>query len=229
MIRFTPACLDAARLSVREANAAAARPRTQRSIRIFENRLLEFVTRAHPATPAIWFVPFLVWGAIHSVRALGLQSSALPFVCGWVGFSLFEYLLHRFAFHRLLSGTPGPQRQLWGFLLHGYHHHFPDDPMRLVMPPPISWPVALLFAGAYTFCLGPERAIPAMGGTLSGYLALFSVHYYVHHARPARGPGRWLRRYHLRHHHQDPDSRFGVTSPLWDVVFRTTGGGAVPR
>ncbi len=229
MIRLTDACLEFARRTVSEANGSAGRPGRPRSIRIFENPVLEFATRAHPVTPAIWFLPFLLWSSIHSFRALGLGSSVPLFVCGWVGFSLFEYFLHRFAFHGLLRGAPSRRRQLWGFLLHGYHHHFPDDPMRLVMPPVISWPVALVFVAAYVLGLGPERAIPAIGGTLCGYLALFSVHYYVHHGRPIRGPGAWLRRYHLRHHHQDPDSRFGVTSPLWDVVFRTTGTDSRPK
>jgi sterol desaturase/sphingolipid hydroxylase (fatty acid hydroxylase superfamily) len=227
MIRLTPACLEAAAHSVDEVKAFAGRAYRPRSIRLFENPMLEFASRAHPVTPAVWFLPFLVWGAIHSLRGLGLRSSVPLFVAGWVAFSLFEYLLHRFGFHGLLRGARSRRQQVWGFLLHGYHHHFPNDPMRLVMPPLISWPVALLFVLGDELFLGPQRAIPAISGTLGGYLALFSVHYYVHHCRPVWGPGKWLRRYHLRHHHQDSDSRYGVTSPLWDVVFRTTGGGLV--
>jgi sterol desaturase/sphingolipid hydroxylase (fatty acid hydroxylase superfamily) len=223
MIRLTQACLDAAAQSIDEANAVAGRPHRPRSIRIFENPVLEFATRAHPITPAICFVPLLAWGAFHAVGVLGVRTSAPLFVGGWVGFSLFEYLLHRFGFHGLLRGARTHRRQVWGFLLHGYHHHFPNDPMRLVMPPLISLPVALLFTGGYVLSLGPERAIPAVCGTLGGYLALFSVHYSLHHARPRRGPGRWLRRYHLLHHHRDAHSRYGVTSPLWDAVFGTTG------
>jgi len=30
-----------------------------------------------------------------------------------------------------------------------------------------------------------------------------------------------LHRYHKAHHHRDPDALFGVSSPLWDRVFRT--------
>jgi len=225
-MRLTPACLQAASSSVDDIKALTGRPDRPRSIRLFENPILEFASRAHPVTPALWFLPLLVWGAIHSLERLGLRSSAPLFLGGWVGFSLFEYLLHRFAFHGLLRATRSRRRQVWGFLVHGYHHHFPNDSMRLVMPPLLSWPVAFLFVVGYEICLGPERAIPAISGTLGGYLALFSVHYYVHHSRPAWGLGQWLRRYHLRHHHQDTDSRYGVTSPFWDVVFRTTGAGS---
>jgi sterol desaturase/sphingolipid hydroxylase (fatty acid hydroxylase superfamily) len=223
VIRLTPSCLEAAAASIDEVKAPESRLNRPQSIRLFENPVLEFASRAHPVTPLIWFLPFLVWGAFHSVGGLGVRSSAGLFLAGWVGFSFFEYVLHRFAFHGLLRGARSHRRQVWGFLVHGYHHHFPNDPMRLVMPPLISWPVAFVFVVGYEFCLGPERAIPAISGTLGGYLALFLVHYYVHHARPASGPGRWLRRYHLRHHHQDAESRYGVTSPVWDVVFGTTG------
>jgi sterol desaturase/sphingolipid hydroxylase (fatty acid hydroxylase superfamily) len=31
-----------------------------------------------------------------------------------------------------------------------------------------------------------------------------------------------LRRHHLQHHFGVPHRKFGVTSPLWDVIFRTT-------
>jgi sterol desaturase/sphingolipid hydroxylase (fatty acid hydroxylase superfamily) len=30
-----------------------------------------------------------------------------------------------------------------------------------------------------------------------------------------------LRAYHQRHHHEHAQSRFGVSSPLWDLVFGT--------
>jgi sterol desaturase/sphingolipid hydroxylase (fatty acid hydroxylase superfamily) len=32
---------------------------------------------------------------------------------------------------------------------------------------------------------------------------------------------RYLRRYHLLHHYKTPDLRFGVTSPLFDLLFGT--------
>jgi dihydroceramide fatty acyl 2-hydroxylase len=32
---------------------------------------------------------------------------------------------------------------------------------------------------------------------------------------------RYLRQHHLTHHYRMPESRFGVSSPLWDRVFGT--------
>ena len=45
--------------------------------------------------------------------------------------------------------------------------------------------------------------------------------------RVTRGAyGRWARRHHLHHHFASPKKNHGVTSPLWDWVFRTY---AAPR
>ena len=33
--------------------------------------------------------------------------------------------------------------------------------------------------------------------------------------------GRWARRHHFHHHFVDPKTNHGVTTPLWDLVFRT--------
>jgi sterol desaturase/sphingolipid hydroxylase (fatty acid hydroxylase superfamily) len=33
--------------------------------------------------------------------------------------------------------------------------------------------------------------------------------------------GRWARRHHFHHHFVDGRTNHGVTSPIWDVVFRT--------
>jgi sterol desaturase/sphingolipid hydroxylase (fatty acid hydroxylase superfamily) len=105
--------------------------------------------------------------------------------------------------------------------VHGYHHVFPDDKNRLVAPPLMSWPLAGIFAVATHGMLPANGWLSAYAGLTVGYLAYDYIHYYTHHFRPKRGPGRWLRAYHMLHHFDDRRSRFGVSSPLWDVVFRT--------
>jgi sterol desaturase/sphingolipid hydroxylase (fatty acid hydroxylase superfamily) len=32
---------------------------------------------------------------------------------------------------------------------------------------------------------------------------------------------KYLKRYHMAHHYKAPDALYGVSSPMWDVVFRT--------
>ena len=53
-------------------------------------------------------------------------------------------------------------------------------------------------------------------------------HYHIHHHRSDNRLSLALRRYHYRHHFQQSDRGFGVTSPLWDRVFRTVAGRPPP-
>ena len=47
------------------------------------------------------------------------------------------------------------------------------------------------------------------------------MHYYLHHFVPKSELGKRLREQHMRHHFQDHRYGYGVSSPLWDMVFRT--------
>ena len=44
----------------------------------------------------------------------------------------------------------------------------------------------------------------------------------MHHHRSKNRLSLALRRYHYRHHFQQADRGFGVTTPLWDRVFHTS-------
>ena len=47
------------------------------------------------------------------------------------------------------------------------------------------------------------------------------IHYATHHFRLRRGWMKALKRNHMLHHYRTPDMRFGVSSPVWDIVFGT--------
>ena len=222
MIRYTKDCLEAAEGRWPAEDHSLPRPvERPKTIRVFENGFLEAISRAHWVTPAVWFGPIIAWAWIASPPRIGLAHTALAFGAGILGFTLFEYLLHRFVFHGLLRIAHDQPSRFRAFMAHGYHHEFPDDKMRLVMPPMISWPIATIFALAYVAALGPHLALPALAGTMTGYIGYDWVHYYTHHAHPRGGVGKWMRVYHLRHHHQDPNAHYGVSSPLWDIPFGT--------
>ena len=94
------------------------------------------------------------------------------------------------------------------------------------MPPVVSIPLATLFYGIFRLFVGKILGLSAwvdalFAGFGSGYLAYDLTHYATHHF-PMRLPGlRFLKRYHMLHHYKTPNQRFGVSSPLWDIVFRT--------
>ena len=60
-------------------------------------------------------------------------------------------------------------------------------------------------------------------GVLIGYLGYAITHHAMHHWKLNLG---WLQRrkyWHAKHHHLMQPCCFGVSSGLWDQVFRTTG------
>src|SRR5690606_20289908 len=83
----------------------------------------------------------------------------------WVGgmafWSFTEYMLHRFVFHYHPKSKIG---QRIHFIAHGVHHDYPNDSLRLVLPPSISVPLAFLFFGIFYAILGFNYTIPFYGG-----------------------------------------------------------------
>jgi dihydroceramide fatty acyl 2-hydroxylase len=194
--------------------------RPAETCRMFENEFLERFSRIHPATI------FLVWipvGAFFLARSI-LRHDVSPgataglVAAGVFSWTLTEYVLHRWIFH-WTKDTPAGRRI--HFLLHGVHHDFPNDKDRLVMPLPTSVPLAVIFYTLFLLLLGRTHGEPFFVGFTIGYLFYDGTHYFVHHFVPKSRWGKFLRRHHLTHHFADHDGGFGVSSPLWDYVFRT--------
>lgn len=193
------------------------------SVRMFESDFLEFFSHVHPITPLVIYAPvmsYLLYLAL-AVRATAVPLVAALFVAGILLWSFVEYFMHRWIFHYEPRSTWGKRLH---FMLHGVHHDYPNDASRLVMPPSVSIPLAFLFYGLFLLAFG--RFTPAIyAGFLAGYLFYDSLHYATHHFAMKRGLLLWLKRYHMRHHYQDEESGFGVTSPLWDYAFGTKADG----
>jgi sterol desaturase/sphingolipid hydroxylase (fatty acid hydroxylase superfamily) len=188
------------------------------SPRMFESDLLDRLSRVHPAVPVILFGPAIVLLAGLGVSRTGALAALGWIAGGYVFWTLFEYWLHRTVFH--FEPEKGIGARLH-FIIHGVHHDHPNDPMRLVMPPSVSVPLATVLCLAFWALLGSDPA-PAFGaGFLAGYLAYDMTHFYVHHYQPRTRIGRTLRESHMRHHFQDDTRGFGVSAPYWDHVFGT--------
>ena len=185
---------------------------------MFESRLLDACSRVHPSVPVILFLP-----AVTVLLVLGIERAGTPGALAWalggyMFWTLTEYWMHRIVFHFEPEDGIGA-RLHW--IIHGVHHDHPNDPMRLVMPPSVSVPLAGLFYLLFLVALGSGVA-PAFGaGFLAGYLIYDMTHYHVHHHKPRTRAGRRLRELHMRHHFQDDTRGFGVSAPFWDYVFRT--------
>lgn len=57
--------------------------------------------------------------------------------------------------------------------------------------------------------------------SLEFFTHIHMLHYAMHHAPMRSRALKYVHRYHMLHHTHAPDLRYGVSSPLWDVVFGT--------
>jgi sterol desaturase/sphingolipid hydroxylase (fatty acid hydroxylase superfamily) len=187
--------------------------------RMFENDLFEFFSHIPPWQPPAIYLPVLAW-CTWSAFSLGMSFAVFlaMFFVGVLNWSLMEYWLHRLVFHYQADTKLG-RRFFW--ILHGVHHDWPNDKLRLVFPPAVSIPLAVLFFYLYSAIFGETLRYAVFTGLVFGYLSYDMIHYYVHHFAPKNRIGKFLRRYHLAHHFKDGDTGFGVSSPMWDYVFGT--------
>ena len=204
--------------------------RDEAPIRLFKSDVLEFFTHVHPAVVLIIWLPVMGYHlvlAIAAMRVSGLSAPqlALGFVIGAVVWSFTEYTVHRFVFH-FEPKNPPPWVERLIFLFHGIHHAQPWDKTRLVMPPAVSAPMALLFYFLFSRVVGgligaPQWNDVLFSGFVAGYVTYDMLHYATHHLPMKSGVLKWIKKYHMLHHYKTPNERYGVSSPAWDVVFRT--------
>ncbi len=103
--------------------------------------------------------------------------------------------------------------------MHGIHHDHPNDYTRLFMPPVPATIFMVFFFGIFYAVLG-VRVFAFLPGFLTGYLAYAYTHFKTHQIRAPKLL-KFLWTHHLKHHYQDEDRAFGVSSPFWDMVFGT--------
>jgi sterol desaturase/sphingolipid hydroxylase (fatty acid hydroxylase superfamily) len=190
------------------------------SVRMFESNFLEFFSHVHPATPLVMYLPVTAFLLFYSFvnRHLSVVMVGALFVAGILVWTLLEYVIHRYVFHYQPKTRLG--RQLH-FVVHGVHHDYPQDATRLVMPPAVSIPVAIVFYVLSVLVFG-RFAQTIFAGMLFGYVCYDCIHYATHHFALKGRLGLWLKQYHMRHHYQDDHAGYGISSPLWDYVFGTT-------
>jgi sterol desaturase/sphingolipid hydroxylase (fatty acid hydroxylase superfamily) len=196
------------------------------SPRMFESSMLDRLSRVHPTVPLYIFVPAIVVLLTLGARELTTLATVGLLAGGYLFWTLTEYWMHRLVFHFEPEDGIGA-RLHW--IIHGVHHDHPNDPLRLVMPPSVSVPLAVLFYLLFITVLPTASANVFAAGFLAGYLVYDMLHYHVHHHRPRTRLGKLMRELHMRHHFQDDTRGFGVSAPFWDRVFGTSQQRAARR
>ncbi|XP_017049956.1 dihydroceramide fatty acyl 2-hydroxylase FAH2 [Drosophila ficusphila] len=195
-----------------------------RPLRLFGPWYLEMCTKTPWWLVPTFWIPVIIKSGLEEITSSWQYKNQLAilfgyFLCGVLLWSFLEYTLHRWVFHVKLNSNSGKWICTFHFMIHGLHHKVPFDPMRLVFPP---LPGALLAAIIYTplsFVLSHSRMV--LCGALTGYLCYDMIHYYLHYGNPSTAAFVHMKRYHHHHHFSHQTLGYGISSPLWDVVFRT--------
>jgi sterol desaturase/sphingolipid hydroxylase (fatty acid hydroxylase superfamily) len=139
------------------------------------------------------------------------------FATGLFFFTFVEYIMHRYLYH--IPATSERKKKI-SYTMHGVHHDYPKDKSRLAMPPVLSLVIATVLFIIYRAVLG-DYVFGVLAGFLIDYAAYLAVHYSVHGFKVPNNSLKTLWHHHSIHHYREPDRAFGVSSPLWDQIFRT--------
>jgi len=174
-----------------------------------------------------YLADFIVYAVAATALALLLaivapyerRTEILAFaLLGLAAWTLVEYVLHRFVLHGMQ-----PFRA-W----HAEHHRRPRALIATTRILSAALIAALVFLPVLVLS-DLWRAAALAFGLLTGYMVYAIVHHATHHWRAETAWLRPIKRHHALHHSPvAAASRYGVTSALWDVVFRTNGT-SLPR
>ena len=154
---------------------------------------------------------------LEGPRAQWPQMAAFV-LAGLAGWSLIEYLLHRFVLHGVQP-------------FQGWHAEHHQRPTALICAPTILSAALILTLVFLPTLLVSNlwRACALTLGVLAGYLAYAVVHHATHHWRADNAWLRQRKRWHALHHHAHAPHCFGVTSGFWDRVFGSAPQPLRPR
>lgn len=193
---------------------------SKESIRMFNNNILEALSKIHFSVPLFIYIPVILYFLYRAafINQLGVITIVGLVLAGIFAWTFLEYVLHRFVFHYKLKGRIGERIH---FIFHGVHHDYPNDAFRLVLPPSVSIPLAVLFYYFYLLLIGPHYMAPVYAGFVAGYLFYDTSHYAIHHFNFKNKFWQTLKKHHMYHHYKDDAAGYGVSSKLWDYVFNT--------
>lgn len=168
----------------------------------------------------IGVIAALLYAAYTNQVVSSLVTAVLVFVGAMIFWTFFEYVFHRYINH-LDDYFPNSE---WAakiaYTLHGIHHEFPRDEERLIMPPvPGILLIGLLYL-IFEALMGPWVYVFMPGFIMVGYLLYTYIHYSTHQSDVPRFL-KFQYRHHSLHHYKYPHQAFGVSTTIWDRIFKT--------
>ena len=128
------------------------------TVRMFKSDFMESLSKVHPSVPLIIYLPVIGFFLYKSLEfQISFGNILLLIAVGIFIWTFTEYTLHRFIFHFNFKSKFGKKLH---FIFHGVHHDYPMDSRRLVMPPSVSVPLAVLFYFLFQAILGKVFVAP---------------------------------------------------------------------
>lgn len=139
----------------------------EETVRLFQNDLLEFFSKVPWWVPLAIYLPTIVYClTISYITLKNIYLVLFYFVFGVISWTFAKYLIHRFVFHYEAKSNLGEKLM---FIFHGIHHAYPKDPLRLVMPPSVSIPLAFGFYYFFDLIFSQKLNLPFFAGFVAGY------------------------------------------------------------
>ena len=195
------------------------RPDNNGTVIMFDNPIMERISRTHISIPITMFLVFAGISLYYALKdtSISLGIGLLVMLAGYIFFTFVEYMMHKHFFH---MEPDTPIKDKLQYSVHGVHHDYPKDKDRLAMPPFVSAAYAAIAYLLFKLILG-NFAFYFLPGFLAGYASYLGVHFIVHAFNPPKNFFKVLWVNHAIHHYKDPDIAFGVSTPLWDIIFGT--------
>jgi len=191
------------------------------SPKMFDNKFLDFFSRIHFSSVPILFVPITGYFIYRAAFEFGVNWPIVVALAigGYAFWTLMEYCIHRFFFHKEFTTPFGKKIH---YIAHGIHHDYPNDSLRLVMPPAINLTLAFLFYWSF-YAVIQDKGLTAgfFAGFVFGYMVYDLMHFASHFFNFKIAWFQRIKRSHLLHHYREPNSGFGLSTIFWDRVFGT--------
>ncbi len=174
-----------------------------------------FIKHGSNGALVLGLVALALWAALG-----GPALSPIWIVVGALLFYASEYGWHRFVFHAPPARWPwlhALQRRL-----HYDHHAEPSRLDLLFLPIWFLAPVLAANAALFWLIFGRAEVAPMVFGVCLAILHYEWTHYVAHIPyQPKTRWGRYIKRYHLRHHFISEKFWFGVSNPAFDYLYGT--------
>ena len=209
------------------------------TFRVCENSLLDLLT-----TSQWYYVPllcvtvilYLVFGeylnktgggAINKdTNAIETASATLPQMLlgislGILIWTLTEYILYRFIFYADDHMIDSKWIFQLHFVLYGKHQVVPSDHSKTTIPVIFGALLLWLFYTLSSRILPTNFARQTFFGFVIGYMCYELIHYYIHAGAFNGKYFKGMQKHHTNNHASKGNRGYGVTSKLWDKIFRT--------